>query len=67
MFWGAFVIQAGTNLCSPQTLELLLVQRFDENGLSGWSPVETIFDNQTVAAGSGSYNWTIPDVKEHDV
>jgi hypothetical protein len=64
MFEG---IQAGTNSFSSQALELLLVQRFDENGLSGWSPVETIFEDQFMAAGSGSYNWTVPDVKEHDV
>jgi hypothetical protein len=48
-------------------LELLLVQRFDEDGLSGWKPIETIFEDQLVTAGSGSYNWTVPDVREHDV
>jgi hypothetical protein len=48
-------------------LELLLVQRFDEDGLSGWSPIETIFENQTMAAGSGSYSWVVPDVEEHDM
>ncbi|GAB7336019.1 hypothetical protein MBLNU13_g08841t1 [Cladosporium sp. NU13] len=49
------------------TLELLLVRRFDEDGLSGWSPVKTIFENRTMAAGGGSYTWTVPDVEEHDV
>jgi hypothetical protein len=60
-------IQAGTDNCSLQALELLLVQRFDENGQSGWSPVETLFEDEFMAAGSGSYNWTVPDVKEYDV
>ena len=50
-----------------QELELLLVQHFDENGLSGWSPVQTIFNGRLMTAGSGSHNWTVPNVKENDV
>jgi hypothetical protein len=48
-------------------LELILVQHFDENGQSGWKPVETIFKDQVTTAGNRSYDWTVPNVKEHDV
>jgi hypothetical protein len=30
---------------------------------SGVNPIETIFQNRTMAMGSGTCNWTVPNVK----
>jgi hypothetical protein len=47
-----------------QDMELLLVKHYYLPAGSGVDPIQTIFQNQTTAKGSGTYNWTVPNVKE---
>jgi hypothetical protein len=45
-------------------LELLLVKHYYLPAGSGVDPIQTIFQNRTMAKGSDTYNWTVPNVKE---
>jgi hypothetical protein len=44
-------------------MELLLVKHYYLPAGSGLDPIQTIFQNRTVAKGSGTCNWTVPNVK----
>jgi hypothetical protein len=44
-------------------MELLLVKHYYLPAGSGLDPIQTIFQNRTVAKGSDMFNWTVPDVK----
>ena len=46
-----------------QDMELFLVRRLHMLDQSEWEPVLTVFKDQAIAMGSGTYNWTVPDVR----
>jgi hypothetical protein len=45
-------------------MELLLVKHYYLPAGNGVDPIQTIFQNRTMAKGSDTYNWTVPNVKE---
>ena len=59
--------QVGSNFLltsRQQDMELLLVKHYYLPAGSGLDPIQTIFQNRTVAKGSDTYNWTVPNVKD---